>query len=135
VGIRRIGRRCRQLPGLQSQRRPVRPTTDLARWLAALGPDRFTQALREIALRLHQASDLVNYQVRRQILRGWALTTGEWNSIVSRLPPVPGPIQPVLDDRKRQEASAFIWARVTQGEPWFAPRPMEASQPEPVLRE
>jgi hypothetical protein len=95
----------------------------------------FTRALREIALRLDQASDLVNYQARRQILRGWALTAGEWNSIVSRLPPVPGPIQPVLDDRKRQEASAFIWACVTQGEPRFAPRPIEASQLEPIRRE
>jgi hypothetical protein len=111
------------------------PTTDLARWLATLGPDRFTQALREIALRLDQASGLVNYQLRRQVLRDWTLTTREWNSIVSRLPPVPGPIQPVLDDRKRQEASAFIWARVTQGEPRFAPRPLEASQPESVRRE
>jgi hypothetical protein len=69
------------------------------------------------------------------VLRDWALTTREWNSIVSRLPPVPGPIQPVLDDRKRQEASAFIWARVTRGESRFAPRPLEASQPESVRRE
>jgi len=111
------------------------PTKDLARWLAALEPGRFTQALREMALRLDQASSLVNYQHRRHLLRDWALTTQEWNDITSRLPPVPGPVQPVLDDRKQQEASAFIWARVTQGEPRFAPRPIEASQPEPVRRE
>ena len=29
----------------------------------------------------------------------------------------------------------MVWARVTQGEPRFAPRPIEASQPEPVRRE
>jgi len=111
------------------------PTAGLARWLAALEPDRFTRALREIALRLDRASGLVNYQHRRQLLRDWALTAREWNDITSRLPPVPGPVQPTLDDRKRQEASAFIWARVTQGEPRFAPRPIEASQPDPVRRD
>jgi hypothetical protein len=110
------------------------PTNDLARWLAALEPDQFTQALREITLRLDQASGLVNYQRRRQMLQDWALTGSEWNDIISRLPPVPGPNQPILDDRKRQEASAFVWARVTQGEPRFAPRPIEASQPDPVRR-
>jgi TniQ len=111
------------------------PTAGLARWLAALEPDRFTRALREIALRLDRASGLVNYQHRRQLLRDWALTAREWNDITSRLPPVPGPVQPTRDDRKRQEASAFIWARVTQGEPRFAPRPIEASQPDPVRRD
>lgn len=111
------------------------PTNDLARWLAALEPGRFDQALREIALRLDRADNLVNYQHRRDLLRNWALTTREWDDVTSRLPPVPGPFQPVLDDRKRQEASAFIWARVTQGEPRFAPRPIEASQPDPVRRE
>jgi hypothetical protein len=111
------------------------PTADLARWLAALEPDLFTRALREIALRLDQASGLVDYQHRRQQLRDWALTTREWDAIISRLPPVPGPVQPILDDRKRQEASAFIWARVTQGEPRFAPRSIEASQPDPVRRD
>lgn len=111
------------------------PTSDLARWLAALGPGRFTRALRELALRLDRTRGLVNYQHRRQALRGWALATREWDHIVSRLPPVPGPVQPILDDRKRQESSAFIWARVTQGEPRFAPRPIEASQPESVRKD
>jgi hypothetical protein len=111
------------------------PTKDLAQRLAALDPGRFNQALREIALRLDQAGSMVNYQHRRDLLRNWALTTREWNDITSRLPPAPGPFQPVLDDRKRQEASAFTWARVTQGEPQFAPRPIEASQPEPVQRQ
>lgn len=111
------------------------PTNDLARWLTALEPDQFTRALREITLRLDQASGLVNYQHRRQVLQGWALTAQEWNDIIGCLPPVPGPVQPVIDERKRQEASAFVWARVTQGEPRYAPRPIEASQPEPVRRE
>jgi hypothetical protein len=111
------------------------PTSDLARWVAALGPGRFTRALRELALQLDRTRGLVNYQHRRQALRDWALTTTEWDHIISRLPPVPGPIQPILDDRKRQESSAFIWALVTQGESRFAPRPIEASQPEPVRKD
>lgn len=57
------------------------------------------------------------------------LTPQEWGDLTSDLQPVPGPIQPVLDDRKRQETSAFIWAHVTQGEHRFAPRPIEAAQP------
>jgi hypothetical protein len=42
--------------------------------------------------------------------------------------------RPNLDDRKRQEASAFIWARITGGEPLFAPRLIEAGQPDHVRR-
>lgn len=48
---------------------------------------------------------------------------------------VGGSVRPVLDDRKRQEASAFTWAHVTQGEPRFAPRPIEASQPETIRKD
>ena len=129
-----IGEAARYL-GFNPGGRQYAPTADLARWLASLEPDRFTRALREITLRPDQASRLVNYWHRRQQLRDWTLTTREWDDIISRLPSVPGPVQPILDDRKRQEASAFIWARVTQGEPRFAPRPIEASQPEPVRRD
>jgi hypothetical protein len=39
-----------------------------------------------------------------------------------------------MDDRKRQDASAFVWADVTRGEPRFAPRPIEAEQPPDVRR-
>ncbi|MGW1106114.1 hypothetical protein [Streptomyces sp. NPDC002540] len=52
-----------------------------------------------------------------------------WNEIITRLPPVPGPVRPNLDDRVRQEASAFVWAYVTCGEPLYAPRHIEAAQP------
>ena len=68
-------------------------------------------------------------------MQAWCLNQETWQETTSRLPPVPGPVQPVLDDRKRQGASAFVWAYVTQGEPRFAPRPIEASQPEHVRRD
>jgi hypothetical protein len=84
---------------------------------------------------LDDTPGLVNYQNRRQAMQGWCLDPETWQYLTSRLPPVAGPVQPVLDDRERQEASAFTWARVTQGEPRFAPRPIEAAQPEPVRRD
>ena len=76
-----------------------------------------------------------DYQRRREALQQWCLDPGTWEEITSRLPSVPGQRRPVTGDRKRQEASAFTWALVTQGETRFAPRPIEASRPEPVRRE
>ena len=106
---------------------------DLARWLGEHGDEGFTAALHGLAAQLDAGAPmLVNYQRRRQAMQEWCLDLDTWQEITNRLPPTPGPFQPVMDDRKRQEASAFTWAYVTQGEPRFAPRPIEASKPEPV---
>lgn len=107
----------------------------LARWLNQYGTEDFTAAPHSLAAHLDTATGLVNYQRRRHALQEWCLNPGTWEEIISRLPSFPGPFQPVTGDRKRQEASAFTWAHVTQGEPRFAPRPIEAGQPEPVRRE
>jgi len=111
-------------------------TSDLYQWLDGdrVRP-RFTTALNDLAADLDAAPGLHNYRHRRDALQTWSLHPGTWTEIVSQLPPVPGPVQPTFDDRKRQEASAFIWAHVTQGELRFAPRPLEAEQPEPVRRD
>jgi hypothetical protein len=37
-------------------------------------------------------------------------------------------------ERKRQEASAFVWSHITQGELRLAPRPIEDEQPDDVRR-
>jgi len=108
---------------------------DLARWFLDHGAMDFTEALHRIAAQLDAAPALADYQYRRQAMREWCLDPGTWQELTSRLPPVPGPFKPVLDDRKRQEASAFVWAHVTQGEPRFAPRPIEVSQPDPVRKD
>lgn len=108
---------------------------ELARWLRDQGTKDFLDALLGLAAQLDDTPGLVNYRHRRQAMQGWCLDPETWQELTSRLPPVPGPFQPVLDDRKRQEASAFTWACVTQGEPRFAPRPIEAAQPEPVRRD
>lgn len=83
---------------------------------------------------LDLASGLTDYRRRREALRNWSLTPAAWHEIITSLPPVPGPVRPSLDDRKRQEASAFTWARITGGEPLFAPRPIEAGQPDHIRR-
>jgi TniQ len=108
------------------------PSVGLYRWLRSHGSAGFMAALHRLARRLDAATSLIDYHQRRQALQEWCLDTCAWCEITGQLPPVPGPIQPALDDRERQEASAFIWAQVTQGELRFAPRPIEAMQPEPV---
>jgi hypothetical protein len=75
---------------------------------------------------------LVDYYRRRTALHDWFLDETTWHQLTSQLPPTPGPVQPVLDDRKRQDASVFVWTRVTQGEHLFAPRPIETRQPPPI---
>jgi hypothetical protein len=109
---------------------------ELARWFGEHGEDGFTPALHDLAAQLDaDAPVLVNYHRRRQAMQDWCLDPGTWQEIADRLPPTPGPFRPIMDDRKRQEASAFTWAHVTQGEPRFAPRPIEASQPEAVRKD
>jgi len=107
---------------------------DLAQWLRDHGPGDFTEALRNLAAQLDSAPDLINYQRRRQAMREWCLDLDTWQQLTFRLPPARGRFQPILDDRKRQEASAFTWAYVTQGEPRSAPHPIQDSQPWPVQK-
>ena len=110
------------------------PSIGLYQWVRDHGSGRFTTALENLARTLDAASGLIDYRHRRQVLQEWSLGLDTWQEIIGRLPPVPGPFQPHLDDRKRQEASAVIWAHITQGEPRFAPRPIEAAQPEHIRR-
>ncbi len=63
------------------------------------------------------------------MLENWSIGEDTWTALTGRLPPVPGPQQPELGDRKRQIASAYVWVQVTSGEHYFAPRPIEAAQP------
>lgn len=111
------------------------PPQGLYQWLTQLGHKQFEAALHALTQTLGSTTDLINYQRRRTTLRNWYLPREEWQYIIEHLPPVPGPFQPVLDDRKRQEASAIIWAHITQGEPRFAPRRIEAQQPADVRRD
>ncbi|MEU9992477.1 hypothetical protein AB0E10_37890 [Streptomyces sp. NPDC048045] len=109
-------------------------STEVYQWLDQLGTAQFTTALQKPAQELDATPDPVDHQRRRMALRDWRLTPDLWQKITANLPPVPGPFQPIMDDRKRHEASAFIWAKATQGEPTSAPRPIEAAQPEQLRR-
>ena len=120
--------------GINPNRGQHAPSAGLYQWLRHHGSARFTAALQDLARSLDNAPALTDYRQRRQALQGWCLDPGTWREITSRLPSVPGPVQPTLDDRKRQEASAFVWAQATQGELRFAPRPIESEQPEPVRK-
>ncbi|WP_329458715.1 TniQ family protein [Streptomyces sp. NBC_01497] len=88
----------------------------------------FRIALSDLAAELSNRADgLIDYQYRREALRDWSLDPSTWQELTSRLEPPHGK-QPVLDDRKRQDPSVFIWVHVTCGEHLFAPRPIEAAQ-------
>ncbi len=88
----------------------------------------FETALHSLTAELDTTPRKVNYQQRREWLRDWALPGEAWQILTSRLPPIPGHIQPELGDLKRQLASIYVWVRLTQGEHLFAPRPIEAIQ-------
>ncbi|GES33742.1 TniQ family protein [Streptomyces angustmyceticus] len=89
----------------------------------------FGIALQGLAAELSSGADgLIDYQYRREALRDWCLDPSTWQELTGRLAPLRGK-QPALDDRKRQDASVFIWVHVTRGEHLFAPRPIEAEQP------
>jgi hypothetical protein len=95
----------------------------------------FETALTALARELDDpATPLVNYQRRRRTLENWSIDEDAWTALTARLPPVPGPQQPELGDRKRQIASVYVWTQVTSGEHHFAPRPIEAAQPPEIQK-
>ncbi|MGI5510244.1 TniQ family protein [Streptomyces sp. CA-106131] len=121
--------------GISPGRMQFTPANDAHRWSRALqGPAAFEKALHNLADQLAAETDPVDYQYRRSVLEDWNLSRGEWQALINRLPPTAGSAQPVLDDRKRQDASIFIWSCVTRGEHLFAPRPIEAGKTEHVQR-
>jgi hypothetical protein len=103
---------------------------------ASFHPADLDTALRELAAELRTPRQpLIDYLRRRQALQEWALDISTWEILVSELPPIPGPVRPIVGDRKRQDASIFVWTQVTCGEHLFAPRPLEAGQPSHIQRE
>ncbi|MCX5266658.1 TniQ family protein [Streptomyces sp. NBC_00199] len=121
--------------GISPSRMQLNPASDARRWARSRqGPAAFEDALHNLAEQLAADTAPIDYHYRRAVLEDWHLSRGEWQGLINRLPPTPGPVQPVLDDRKRQDASIFIWTRITQGEHLFAPRLIEAGKSERVQR-
>ncbi|KAA6222963.1 hypothetical protein CP973_14465 [Streptomyces albofaciens JCM 4342] len=102
---------------------------------AGCDPTELDTALRELASQLGAHPHLfVDYRRRREALQDWALDRTTWIVLINKMQPLPGSIRPDFDDRKRQEASVFVWTQVTQGEHLFAPRTIAARQPSSVRR-
>jgi TniQ len=97
---------------------------------AGCNPLQFDRALRALASELQSTRQpLIDYRRRRQALHEWVLSIDAWNALVRELPPTRFQTRTLTGDRKRQDASVFIWTLVTRGEHLFAPRPLEAAQP------
>jgi hypothetical protein len=123
--------------GINPERLQFKATSGVRAWArAGHDPIEFDTALRNLATELRTPRQpLIDYRRRREALQDWVLAPDTWNALVNELPPTPGPVRPVVDDRKRQEASVFVWVQVTRGEHLFAPRPIEAEQPQHVQQE
>ncbi len=109
------------------------PTVGLYQWLRH-HESRFTAAQQDVARSLDNAAALIDYRQRRQALQGWCLDPGTWREITNRLPPVPGPVQPTLDDpndKKHPHSSGPTSLKASSVSP---PRPIEAEQPGPVRK-
>ncbi len=115
--------------GINPDKTQYTSASDVHSWARAQAdPSGFQTALHSLTAELDTTPRKVNYQQRREWLRDWALPGEAWQILTSRLPPIPGHIQPGLGDLKRQLASIYVWVRLTQGEHLFAPRPIEAIQ-------
>jgi hypothetical protein len=97
---------------------------------AGCDPLEVDRALRALASELQSPRQPpVDYRRRRQALHEWVLSIDAWNALVRELPPTLTQFRTLTNDRKRQDASVFVWTLVTRGEHLFAPRPLEATQP------
>jgi TniQ len=95
-------------------------------------PSGFETGLRSLTRELSTpGTPLIDYQRRRQALETWSISQDTWPSLAAKRSLKS---HPETGDRKRQVASVYVWVRVTCGEPRFAPRPIEATQP-PEVRE
>ncbi|MFE2729338.1 TniQ family protein [Kitasatospora sp. NPDC059327] len=107
--------------------------TKLGKWARAQDNlHAFELALDAIAANL-EASPRIDYQRRRHCLARWTLTPATWNHMVAQLQKQPGN-RAITDDRKRLAVSAYIWARVTQGEYFFSPCPSHTATDPEALR-
>ncbi|MEW2626277.1 TniQ family protein [Streptomyces sp. NPDC048106] len=98
-------------------------------------PLEMDRALRALASELQSRPPLIDYRRRRQALHEWVLSIDTWRALVRELPPSLAQFRAQTDDRKRQDASVFVWTLVTRGEHLFAPRPLEAAQPTEVQQQ
>lgn len=122
-----------QFLGINPENKRLGYTQLLNRRLRTSGMARdFEQALDAITAELLEGST-IDYQHRREALATWALEPENWRRMLTRLPDLTSHRKPLSDDRRRLAVSAYIWTRVTEGEPDFAPCPPLIA-PDPALR-
>jgi hypothetical protein len=98
----------------------------------------FDAAVDALTDMLHNASQRVDYQRRRDTLASWTLSTDQWHALTADLvgKPVNGKASRHIDwgTPKRLLASTWMWTRITHGEHHFAPliRPDPPSPGPPV---
>jgi hypothetical protein len=122
-----------QFLGINPENKRLGYTQLLNRRLRTSGMARdFEQALDAITAELLEGPT-IDYQHRREALATWALEPENWRRMLTRLPDLTSHRKPLSDDRRRLAVSAYIWTRVTEGEPDFAPCPPHIA-PDPALR-
>lgn len=122
-----------QFLGINPENKRLGYTQLLNRRLRTSGTARdFEQALDAITAELLEGP-AIDYQHRREVLATWTLEPENWQHMLTWLPGLTSHRKPLSDDRRRLAVSAYIWTRVTEGEPDFAPCPPHIA-PDPALR-
>lgn len=92
-----------------------------------------TRGILALIQELDQVEEPVDYARRRSALRAWTLAPDQWSAITLKINselPKRNRINADLRDRTRLAATAFLWARVTQGDYRLAPcRPASVQPP------
>ena len=84
----------------------------------------FNRAIDTLAETLNRSTSLTDYGRRRDALRTWTITAGQWRDLIAGLPdqPVNGRVQAHTHwgDGKRTLATVWVWVQLTCGEHIFA---------------
>jgi len=89
-------------------------------------PPGFETGLRNLTRELSDpGTPLVDYQRRRHAMQTWSIDEDTCPGMATKRSLMS---HPEIGDHTRQIASVYVWARVTCGEPRFAPRPIQAAQ-------
>jgi hypothetical protein len=97
---------------------------EVPRQLGARRQRAFGEAIDALAGSLHTATGLTDYGRRRDALRTWTITPGQWQDLISSLAeqPLQGRARSHTHwgDGKRTLAAVWVWVRITRGEHIYA---------------
>ena len=81
----------------------------------------FDVAVQRLADTLDTATTRIDYGTRRAALLTWQISRADWDQLTADLPARQQLPQADWGDRKRLLATIWVWARITSGDPLFAP--------------